>query len=302
MYYSDDASFTDHAASTASGGSGAGTGAAGTVGFIDETLVGGHLHVYTTFAANPNGSLTFGAMSIHDGARLLMPGTTTLTTDNLTVDTNGLITADGQGYSGRSRNSGQGPGAGGKHSSYGGGAGYGGVGGWGVFASPGGAYGAALEPVDLGSSGGAASTFYTEVGEDPARYDYSKDLLPDARRWNFERFKRAIQKEISPIVVDRGNGLNVETQQYARYAVDHGYGVGLKEPDSEWWQEICVLLKYKEVSKEILYQWADRLAELTRSNHRVPASTIRHWMDKWRHDLTIEEVLDYLSETDNGSS
>jgi hypothetical protein len=136
--------------------------------------------------------------------------------------------------------------------------------------------------------------FYTEVGEDPACYDYSKDLLPDARRWNFERFKRAIQKGISPIVVDRGNGLNVETQQYARYAVDHSYGVELKEPESEWWQEIRVLLKYKKITKDILDQWADRLSELTRSSHRVPASTIRNWMDAWRHDLTVEDILNYL--------
>jgi hypothetical protein len=135
--------------------------------------------------------------------------------------------------------------------------------------------------------------FYTQVGDDPERYDYSKDLLPEARRWNFERFVSAIRAGTSPIVVDRGNGLNPETRQYARYAVDRGYRVELKEPESEWWQEIRVLLKYKHVTKEILYQWADRLAEMSRSNHRVPASTIRHWMDKWRYDLTVQDILDY---------
>lgn len=135
--------------------------------------------------------------------------------------------------------------------------------------------------------------FYTHVGEDPARYDFRDDLLPEARRWNLERFQRTIEEGVSPIVVDRGNGLNPETQQYAQYAVDHGYRVELKEPESEWWQEIRVLLKYKNVTREILYQWADRLAEMSRSTHRVPVATIRHWMNKWRHGLTVEDILRY---------
>ena len=133
--------------------------------------------------------------------------------------------------------------------------------------------------------------FYTEVGDDPTTYDYSNELLPEARHWNFERFKQAVAEDISPIVIDRGNGLNAETQVYASYAVDHGYRVELKEPESEWWQEIRVLLKYKHVTKEILYQWADRLAEMSKSTHRVPVSTIRGWMDRWAYDLTIEDIL-----------
>ena len=79
--------------------------------------------------------------------------------------------------------------------------------------------------------------FYTQVGDDPASYDYSAELLSVAREWNYERFQRAIAAGFSPIVVDRGNGLNPESYQYARYAVDHGYRCELKEPESEWWQE-----------------------------------------------------------------
>ena len=133
--------------------------------------------------------------------------------------------------------------------------------------------------------------FYAETGEDPRQYDYDDELLPKARDWNLKRFKQAIVEGISPIVVGRGNGLNAETQVYARHVVDHGYLVELKEPESEWWQEIRVLLKYKHVTKEILYDWSDRLGEMSRSDHRVPASTIRRWMDKWKHGLTVEDIL-----------
>ncbi len=143
--------------------------------------------------------------------------------------------------------------------------------------------------------------FYSEVGDDPERYDYSEANLADARQWNFARFQKAVADRITPIVVDRGNGLNLETQRYARFAVDNGYRVELKEPESEWWQEIRVLLKYKNVTREILYQWADRLAESTRQTHRVPSSTIRHWMDNWRHDVTVEKILACGSERKNRS-
>jgi hypothetical protein len=138
--------------------------------------------------------------------------------------------------------------------------------------------------------------FYTQVGDDPARYDYSAQLMPAAREWNFARFERAIAARISPIVVDRGNGLNAETRKYARYAVDHGYRVELKEPESKWWQELRVLLKYKHVTGPVLDQWAEALCEKSRATHRVPVDTIRRWMHKWRWDLTVEEILDYESD------
>lgn len=133
--------------------------------------------------------------------------------------------------------------------------------------------------------------FYTQVGDSATQYDFCDELLPVARDWIFKRFEQAVNESISPIVIDRGNGLNVETQAFARYAVERGYRVELKEPESEWWQEIRVLLKYKHLTKEILYEWADRLAVASRSTHRVPASTIRRWMDKWKYDLTVEEIL-----------
>lgn len=134
--------------------------------------------------------------------------------------------------------------------------------------------------------------FYTQVGTDPTSYDYSKDLLPEARKWNLARMKDALAAGNSPIVVDRGNGLNAETREFALMAVEHGYTVELVEPDSSWWQELRVLLKYKEfVDEKLLDAWAQKLAQSTRDGHRVPASTIRSWMQHWRHDLTVDQIL-----------
>jgi hypothetical protein len=135
--------------------------------------------------------------------------------------------------------------------------------------------------------------FHSHVGSDPAKYDYKKELLPLARQWNFERFRQAVEAGRSPIIVDRGNSLNLESHQYARLASDHGYRVELAEPDSPWWQEIRVLLKYKPVTRPVLYSWAKKLAEMSGTHHRVPESTIRRWMDHWRWDVTIDDILNY---------
>ena len=134
--------------------------------------------------------------------------------------------------------------------------------------------------------------FYTQVGDDPGSYDYSDDLLPAARAWNLARFREALARQISPIVVDRGNGLNPETREYVVLAVEHGYLVELAVPDSPWWQELRVLLKYRQYFKDdLLDAWARKLADATRDGHRVLAATIRHWMTNWKHDLTVEQIL-----------
>ncbi len=137
--------------------------------------------------------------------------------------------------------------------------------------------------------------FYTHVGDDPQRYDFREALLPAAREWNLSRFRDAITQGISPIVVDRGNGLNAETREYAVYAVEHDYHVELAEPDSSWWQELRVLLKYQQyVDGKLLDAWANKLADTTRDTHRVPATIIRRWMNGWRHDLTVEDILNHV--------
>ena len=149
-----------------------------------------------------------------------------------------------------------------------------------------------------GAGGFVAETdeyFYTQVGSDPARFDYRAELMPAARQWNFERFTRAVDAGISPIVVDRGNSLSLESQRYARYAADRGYTVELAEPDTWWWQEIRVLLKYRKYTMPVLENWAKRLARMSRSTHRVPLKTILRWMDKWKSDVTVDDILKFKS-------
>ena len=122
-------------------------------------------------------------------------------------------------------------------------------------------------------------------------YRYREELLPQARRWNLERFETALASEVSPIVVDRGNGRNRESSDYASRAVALGCHVELKEPGSPWWQEIRRLLQDKQQNAAQLELWSGRLAELSRQTHRVPQSTIYRWMQSWKADLTVEDIL-----------
>ncbi|GAA4450480.1 AAA family ATPase [Novipirellula rosea] len=134
--------------------------------------------------------------------------------------------------------------------------------------------------------------FYTQVGDDPGSYDYSNERLSDARSWNLSRFRAALAHGVSPIVIDRGNGLNSETLAYVLLAHESRYQVELRELDSPWWQELRVLLKYKDdVAAELLDRWAESLAERSRQTHRVPMKTIQRWMQSWRSDLTVNDVL-----------
>jgi len=52
------------------------------------------------------------------------------------------------------------------------------------------------------------------------------------------------------------------------------------------------LLKYKQVTRPLLLQWADILARMSRSNHRVPVAVIRRRMQKWKSDLTVSDILE----------
>ena len=93
------------------------------------------------------------------------------------------------------------------------------------------------------------------------------------------RYRKALALGRSPIIVDRGNGLNAESREYALLAEQHGYHIELREPDSPWWQELRVLLKYSDFVDETLFdQWAEQLSAKSATGHRVPAATIRRWI------------------------
>ena len=106
----------------------------------------------------------------------------------------------------------------------------------------------------------------------------------------------------SPVVVDRGNSLSRSSRSFARFAVEHGYRVHFREPDSTWWREIRVLLADKEHTWPLLWEWAHTLARMNARTHRVPARTIYRRMTRWIPGLTVDDVLAYDPDARVGQS
>ena len=134
--------------------------------------------------------------------------------------------------------------------------------------------------------------YFEHIGEDGVTlYDYDSKQLGEARSWLMTRFQEALEKGISPIVIDRGNGVNRESRAFAQKAQEFGYAVQISEPNSPWWAEIRTLLRYRPLTDSLLEAWAEELAELSRETHSVSAETIRHWMECWQDDVSVDDIL-----------
>lgn len=128
--------------------------------------------------------------------------------------------------------------------------------------------------------------------EAPELLGKSECSMEEAREANFHDFQRHIQAGRSPIVVDRGNGLNDETYIYVNHAIENGYEIQLEEPNSPWWCEMQTLFRYRPYTDAILEAWAHQLAEINLATHEVPVETILDWLDSWIADLTTSELIE----------
>ncbi len=132
--------------------------------------------------------------------------------------------------------------------------------------------------------------FYTQVGNSTSSYDWSRELMQSARAWNFQRIKAAVDAGESPIIVDSDNLVGPVTKQYVAYAFAHGYEVAIKEPNSPWWRTIRELLADKAANADALQMWAKRLANMSKTTHRVPIADILGRINRWSN-VTVEHIL-----------
>jgi len=132
--------------------------------------------------------------------------------------------------------------------------------------------------------------FYTQVGDDPTRYDWSKELLDEARKWNLERISRAVDAHCPRIVVDSDNNNCNHTRQYVGDAMERGYRIEFAEPTSPWWHSIRKLLADKKANAQALHDWAHKLTVMSKSTHRVPLKDFLHRISHWEH-LIVERLM-----------
>jgi len=132
--------------------------------------------------------------------------------------------------------------------------------------------------------------FYTQVGNDLARYNWSKDLLNKARTWNLGRINKAVDAHWPRIVVDSDNNNCDYTRQYVGYAMDRGYRIEFAEPTSQWWQSIRKLLADKIANALALQDWAQKLTVMSKKTHRVPLADFQHRISKWEN-LDVDRLM-----------
>ncbi|XP_030056229.1 NEDD4-binding protein 2-like 2 isoform X2 [Microcaecilia unicolor] len=102
-------------------------------------------------------------------------------------------------------------------------------------------------------------------------YTYDVNLLGDAHEWNQDRAKKAMDEEISPIIIDNTNTQRWEMKPYVEMAIEKGYRVQFHEPDT-WWKLDAVELEKK-------------------NKHGVPHEKIAQMLDRYDHYVSITNVL-----------
>lgn len=143
--------------------------------------------------------------------------------------------------------------------------------------------------------------FYDELERDTYRSNWNPDKLGSAHGWNFYRFKNAVDRWITPIVVDNTNVTAREIAHYAKYAKNAGYKIIIQEPTSPWWQDHRHMLNDKQKHGTELENFARFLAGYHQgmeqkynakgNQHGVPLDVIRRMIRRWQPNLSVDEVL-----------
>lgn len=121
---------------------------------------------------------------------------------------------------------------------------------------------------ELGEGGVILSTddFWEQDGE----YNFDVSRIQEAHDWNRQRAEGAVNKGISPVVIDNTNVEAWEAKEYVKMAKDQGYDIEIREADTPW---------------------AFNAEELAKKNtHGVDQETIQKMLDVWEPNITVEDI------------
>jgi predicted kinase len=130
--------------------------------------------------------------------------------------------------------------------------------------------------------------------------NWKMDRLFPAHKWNQRRVREAMQRGISPVVVDNTNIRIKEARPYVEMGVQYQYHMEIRESDSPWWAEISLLLQNKGLNSEKIKEWANKLATgfdhsgvIIKNVHGVPFDAI-HRMLTALNPYTLQDVQDRI--------
>ena len=122
---------------------------------------------------------------------------------------------------------------------------------------------------DTGQQFAADDYFMDEQGN----YNWSRDQVPTAHQWNHKRILEAIDKGVSPVIMDNTNVSKWDLKQakpLVEYAESKGYNVRIEQAQTPW------AFNPEELSK--------------RNSHGVPLEAIQAKLNKWYPNPTIEDI------------
>ena len=138
---------------------------------------------------------------------------------------------------------------------------------------------------ELGQGGVVLSTddfFTTPEGE----YQFNVRKLGEAHKWNQNRAEQAMEKGISPIVIDNTNVRVHEAKNYVIAAQKHGYNVEIAEPN--WSPE----LRTPEGKWNI--DFINELQKRRNINNKtkiIPQDVVKRMVDQYDYDITVDDIL-----------
>jgi predicted kinase len=123
---------------------------------------------------------------------------------------------------------------------------------------------------ELGKEGVVISSddYFMEDGE----YKWDPEKLKEAHGWSLGKVKEAMQKGISPIVLDNTHVQAWEMKPAVELALEYDYNIEFSEPNTPW------KFNPEELAK--------------RNKHGVPQEKIEEKLSKWDTNVSLEHILD----------
>ncbi|XP_046561488.1 uncharacterized protein LOC124270515 [Haliotis rubra] len=114
--------------------------------------------------------------------------------------------------------------------------------------------------------------YFLRCGE----YRYNQDQLTEAHTWNKQRACDAMERHVSPVIIDNTNTMDWEMLPYVKMAVARGYDVEVLEPSTPWKFHPKVLAK--------------------RNSHGVGRDAIRKMNQRYQQNVTAAGLLARVSQ------
>lgn len=109
------------------------------------------------------------------------------------------------------------------------------------------------------------------INKHTGRYCFNRSKLTIAHQWTYENVQKAVQNEITPVIIDNTNTEAWEMEVYVKLGVNNGYWIEIIEPNSEWaWD------------KEELFK---------KNIHNVPYINIISMLQRYDHSINVENLL-----------